>query len=72
MKTPIALTVLLAGACSPSGSMPSAVDISTYEADQVNCIDEADARAPADACRAAVKAAFCAKYPGACLDGGAP
>lgn len=60
--------------CTPANS-PSAPDVFAYTSDQVDCVEQADARPAADACRAAARASFCHTYPNAsvCPDaGGAP
>lgn len=64
------LAAIVLGGCTPSGSAPTAAAISAYEAEQIGCIEQADARAGADTCRAAALASFCAEYPALC-DGGA-
>lgn len=70
-----ALVVLVAvsaaaAACTPSDAPPPAA-LAAYSAEQVDCVEEADARAAADRCRAGVRERFCGQYPAAC-DGGAP
>ena len=64
---------LFAVACAGASS-PSAIEISAYGIEQFDCVDQADARTSADACRAASRMAFCRKYPTMpnCTDGGAP
>lgn len=64
------IAVLLVG-CTPSGSTATAAGVTAFEAEQINCIEQADARAAADKCRASALASFCAEYPALC-DGGAP
>lgn len=56
----------------PSG--PSAADITAYGEEQLSCVEEADARPAAQACRRAARYAFCARFPSMpnCTDGGAP
>jgi hypothetical protein len=69
----LCLAAILCGSlssCTPAAS-PSAAEIAGYTAAQVSCVEQADAQPAADACRAATRAPFCAKYPSMCsADGG--
>lgn len=60
-----ALAALLGtSACTPSSSsVPSAADVTAYGVSEIACVEDYDARAPVDACRAAVSAAFFARFP---------
>jgi hypothetical protein len=64
------LAILLA-ACTP-GAQPDAVDVTAYTAEQMQCVEQADARPAADACRAASHDALCRRFPSlsTCQDGG--
>ena len=67
----ILFAILALGAsCAPElvlvgcgASSPNALDVSAYGTEQFQCVEQADARPAADACRAASRAAFCAKWP---------
>lgn len=67
---PLALALV---ACGGSQTPPPAA-LTAYAAEQIDCVEQADARATADSCRQFVKAQFCGEYPAACpgFDGGAP
>jgi hypothetical protein len=59
-------------ACGGAPTAPAAA-LTAYAAEQIDCVEQADARAQADSCRAFVKSQFCSEYPAACAtDGGAP
>lgn len=63
----VALTPLPALlSCTPANS-PSAPDVFAYTSDQVDCVEQADSRPAADACRAAARASFCHQYPNAAV-----
>jgi hypothetical protein len=67
-----------AGCAALFGAAGGAGDVAEYEREQLACVDQADARAGADSCRAAVRARYCAPggalyEAGACaLDAGPP
>ncbi|HZU82881.1 MAG TPA: hypothetical protein VE987_08200 [Polyangiaceae bacterium] len=62
---PILAAALLCVSCTPA-------PIAAYGAAEIQCVEQADARAEADACRARARAALCAQDPSLrqCLDAG--
>jgi hypothetical protein len=54
---------LLVWGCAGGQGVPSTVDVTTMGAAEIACVEAADARPTADACRTAVKAAFCKSWP---------
>lgn len=57
------IATLFRFACGCAATGPSQLDVATYASEQSQCVAGAETRAEADKCRAASKAAFCAKWP---------
>jgi hypothetical protein len=58
--------------CGAASQLPTLVDVESYSAALDECVQEADARAQADACRAEKRAQLCRMFPGLDrCDGGA-
>lgn len=67
----LAAAALGTSACTPSSSsVPSAADVTAYGVSEIACVEDYDARAPVDACRAAVSSAFFARFPSLAPDAG--
>ena len=65
--------VLACFACTPSPDSPGAADVAAYSDGQFLCVQNADTKAAADACRAALREHFCRTFltmPVCMLDGG--